>query len=154
MKTALLLVLVSLLMPAAADMTPGERGILEAVADLSHVRPRPDRLLRLHVDVDGAIETIRSVPPTHRLGKRELVAVSNELLESLHANNQGKERLGRATKAAYYRVSRPGISADGLTAIVLEEKFAGGYAESADFLYLEKKAGVWAVTASGPGWEY
>jgi hypothetical protein len=77
------------------------------------------------------------------------------LLNALRAANRESVSLRKVMKISRtkgrYRdsVSRPGISRDGLSALIVHFNFAGGGA----FQYLEKREGRWQVVAGGLGWD-
>jgi hypothetical protein len=83
------------------------------------------------------------------------VIISDELLNALRAANRKSVSLRGVTKISRKKgryhdsVSRPGISRDGLSALIVHFNFAGGGA----FQYLEKREGRWQVVAGGLGWE-
>ena len=136
-----------------AALAAEERGILDAVKVMEGP-PTPNKFVRM--GVDHAIKAIEAAPnQTHRLGSRELMSIPTELTDSLRENNRGIQRYETRTKGTHFVVSRPGISADGLKALVLMEHYSRGYGNDlGGVLYLEKTNGRWVVTASGPGWEY
>jgi hypothetical protein len=136
-----------------AQIAVEERGILDAVKALEG-QPTPNKFVRM--GVEHAIKTIEAAPnETHRLGSREPLSISAELTGSLRENNRGIQRFESRTKETHFVVSRPGISSDGLKAIVLMEHYSRGLGNDVGgVLYLEKTNGRWVVMASGPGWQY
>jgi len=137
----------------SVDVAAEERGIFDAVKALEGP-PTPNKPVR--IGVEHAIKVIENARnETYRLDSREPVSIPAELTASLRENNRGVLRYVTRTKATHFVVSRPGISADGLKAIVLMEHYSRGYGNDlAGVLYLEKTNGRWVVMASGPGWEY
>ena len=162
--------LASLLTSSASTLNADEREIIEAAVKYAHLEPADatavlsDRHLPLweltqtlgaaghnprdFTRIDMGPTTIPAPPDanTHLL-------IADELVASLRAANRKSVSLKNLTtihrtKERPDRISRPGISRDGLSALFVASDWAGG----GEFLYLEKRDGRWQVVAIGPVW--
>ena len=125
-----------------------EAGILEAVmVAMGGDRPTPHALVCLNLEATLATERDRPFR-TQAIQTRDVFSIPTALLDALRDNNRGAE-IPESGVGRYYEVSRPGISADGRTAIVVIRLCADGRS-GLDVWYLEKSDRGWAVTAVGP----
>jgi hypothetical protein len=151
-----LLLVMSLLSSSTPALNTDEQAIFAATVTFAHLDPFDSTAML----PDDHVALLRLAEEPHPIdfrtydGARHAI-ISDELVNALRAANRKSVSLRKVaaitqTKGRYHdSVSRPGISRDGLSALIVHFNFAGGGA----FQYLEKHDGRWQVVAGGLGWD-
>jgi hypothetical protein len=152
---------ISFLSSSAPALNADEQAIIAATVKFAHLDPFDSTAVLSDRDSPlSELSRTRSAEEPNRLdfttydGARHVI-ISDELVNALRAANRKSASLRKVlmiprTKGRYHdSVSRPGISRDGLSALIVHFNFAGGGACQ----YLEKRDGRWQVVAGGLGWD-
>jgi len=131
---------------------PEEQAIIKAAVEFAHVTPIEQTLLL--EAMPSPLVGLQDQPYATTLGTGGTLPISHELVGAIReANNQRRSLKGLVltTNAGHNRlvVSRPGISRDGSSAIVVIEDM-----HRYNIQYLEKRDGAWRVVALGPRAEF
>jgi hypothetical protein len=157
---SLLLSLVISLLSSTPALNADEQAIIAATVTFAHLDPADSTavLSDHYLPLSQLSRTRSAEEPNLRNfmtydGARH-VLISDELVNALRAANRKSVSLRRVamiphTKGRHDSISRPGVSRDGLSALIVHLNFAGGGACH----YLEKRDGRWQIVASGLGWE-
>jgi hypothetical protein len=148
----LTLLLASLLGSSESTPPPEEQAVIKAAVEFARITPIEQTLLP--EAMPSPLLGLRDQPYAITLGTGGTLPISHELVGAIReANNQRRSLKGvvLTTNAGHNRlaVSRPGISRDGSSAIVVIED-----THRYKIQYLEKRDGSWRVVAMGPGAEF
>jgi hypothetical protein len=151
---AVLPILLSLVVaPAGPALRAEESAVIEAVAQYLDLKIA-DKTLALSSERWPLSDLVQKAPSSVSLLSKEFLTfdgthltVSDELIEALRENNKKSMAIkdlarSHATRQFPSVISRPGISRDGLKALVVEV-IAGGSGGS--LVYVEKQDGRWNV---------